>query len=72
MCCTEKKLSCHESHCSVFIDYNNMCIVQFRRIAGVFALATAEDIMNKHGSRAGMSSVKRQTHARNIQEFTGR
>ena len=57
----------------LFIDYSyDECILQFERINDIFALAMAEDTMNKHGSRAGMSREKRRAHARKIMELEGR
>ena len=49
-----------------------MCILQFERINDIFALAMAEDTMNKHGSRAGMSREKRRAHARKIMDMEGK
>ena len=57
----------------LFIDYSyDECILQFERINDIFALAMAEDTMNKHGSRAGMSREKRRAHARKIMDLEGK
>ena len=60
------------SYLLIIDKHDDVCILQFERINDVFALAMAEDTMNKHGSRAGMSREKRQAHARKIMDLEGK